>query len=138
MHTNMNDKMIDELINKALHEEQNIPEGLSQRLEMQIDAWATAEKKQARLVSRRHTLYLLAGIAASILLCLGIFQPALLPIHPKHVLTDTYTNPQEAAAAAQKALLFMSQNLNKGIDQAQEAREEINKVNSILNKHLND
>lgn len=29
MHTNMNDKNIDELINKALQEEQALPEGLS-------------------------------------------------------------------------------------------------------------
>ena len=39
MHTNMNDKNIDELINKALQEEQALPEGLSRRLEEQIDAW---------------------------------------------------------------------------------------------------
>jgi len=53
-------------------------------------------------------------------------------------LADTYTNPQEAAIAAQKALAFMSSNLNKGIDQINDAQQEINKVNRILNKHLND
>ena len=34
---NMDDKKIDELINKALQEEQALPEGLSRRLEKQID-----------------------------------------------------------------------------------------------------
>ena len=34
----MNDKQIDELINKVLREDQTLPEGLSERLEQQIDA----------------------------------------------------------------------------------------------------
>ena len=36
---NMDDKKIDELINKALQEEQALPEGLSRRLEKQIDTY---------------------------------------------------------------------------------------------------
>ena len=44
----------------------------------------------------------------------------------------------DAAAAAEKALLLLSQNLNKGISQVDNAGQEIDKVNNILNKHLND
>ena len=40
--------------------------------------------------------------------------------------------------AAQKALAFISVNLNKGIEQVNEAQQEMNKVNKILNKHLKD
>ena len=43
---NMDDKKIDELINKALQEEQALPEGLSRRLEKQIDTWASTEEIQ--------------------------------------------------------------------------------------------
>ena len=43
---NMDDKKIDELINKALQEEQALPEGLSRRLEKQIDTWASTEEKK--------------------------------------------------------------------------------------------
>lgn len=71
MHTNMNDKNIDELINKALQEEQALPEGLSRRLEEQINAWAATEEKKTRSLTRRRTLYWLSGVAASILLCIG-------------------------------------------------------------------
>lgn len=138
MHTNMNDRQIDELINKALREEQAIPEGLGKRLENKIDSWATEEEKKTRSLSRKRTLYWLSGIAAAVFLCIGIFQPDIPLSHSKHRLADTYSDPKEAAEAAQKALLFMSQNLNKGIDQAQEARQEISKVNDILNKHLNN
>ena len=124
MHTNMNDKNIDELINKALQEEQALPEGLSRRLEEQIDAWAATEEKKTRSLTRRRTLYWLSGVAASILLCIR--------------LADTYTNPKDAAVAAEKALLLLSHNLNKGISQVNDAGQEIDKVNNILNKHLND
>ena len=57
MHTNMNDKNIDELINKALQEEQALPEGFSRRLEEQIDAWAATEEKKTRSLTRRRSLY---------------------------------------------------------------------------------
>ena len=118
----MDDKKIDELINKALQEEQALPEGLSRRLEQQIDAWASAEE---------------SGAVAAILLCIAFFQydvSSHTPDRPR----DTYTNPEEAAVAAEKALLLLSQNLNKGISQVNDAEQEIDKVNNILNKHLND
>ena len=125
----MNDKQIDELINKVLREDQTLPEGLSERLEQQIDAWAAAEKKETiRSSFRRRSLFLRIGIR------IFLFTTP----NEEHQLADTYTNPQEAAMAAQKALAFMSVNLNKGIEQVNEAQQEMNKVNKILNKHLKD
>ena len=119
----MNDKKIDELINKALQEEQALPEGLSRRLEEQIDAWAATEEKKTRSLTRRQTLYWLSGIASSILLCIGLFQyEASYQAHDR--LSDTYTNPKDAAVAAEKALLLLSQNLNKGISQVDNAGQE--------------
>ena len=50
---NMDDKKIDELINKALQEEQALPEGLSRRLEKQIDTWASTEEKKTRSLTRK-------------------------------------------------------------------------------------
>lgn len=133
----MNDKQIDELINKVLREDQTLPEGLSERLEQQIDAWAATEKKETiRSSFRRRSLYWLSGAAAVALLCVGIFQ--FVAPEKEHQLADTYTNPQEAAIAAQEALAFLSINLNKGIEQVNEAQQEMNKVNEILNIHLKD
>ena len=72
----MNDKQIDELINKVLREDQTLPEGLSERLEQQIDAWAAAEKKETiRSSFRRRSLYWLSGAAAVALLCI-VYQSA--------------------------------------------------------------
>ena len=71
----MNDKQIDELIDKVLQEDQILPEGLSERLEQQIDAWATTEKKETMRSSfRRRSLYWFSGAAAVALLCVGIFH----------------------------------------------------------------
>ena len=134
---NMDDKKIDELINKALQEEQALPEGLSRRLEKQIDTWASTEEKKTRSLTRRRTLYWLSGVAASIMLRISFLQyKSSYQAHDR--LSDTYTNPKDAAAAAEKALLLLSQNLNKGISQVDNAGQEIDKVNNILNKHLND
>ena len=130
---NMDDKKIDELINKALQEEQALPEGLSRRLEKQIDTWASTEEKKTRSLTRRRTLYWLSGVAATISF---LQYKSSYQAHDR--LSDTYTNPKDAAAAAEKALLLLSQNLNKGISQVDNAGQEIDKVNNILNKHLND
>ena len=100
---------------------------------------AAAEKKEPiRSSFRRRSLYWISGTAAAILLlCIGIAGLKDLETS-KQQLADTYTNPQEAAIAAGKAMAFMSSNLNKGIDQMNDAQQEINNVNRILNKHLND
>ena len=61
----MDDKKIDELINKALQEDLALPEGLSERLERQIDF--LAQEEVSPRVSRRRSFYWISGIAAAIL-----------------------------------------------------------------------
>jgi len=87
---------------------------------------------------KRRSVHLSADVPFTgvALLCIGIFQ--FIAPEKEHQLADTYTNPQEAAIAAQEALAFLSVNLNKGIEQVNEAQQEMNKVNEILNIHLKD
>ena len=61
----MDDKRIDELINKALQEDLALPEGLSERLERRIDF--LAQEEVSPRVSRRRSFYWISGIAAAIL-----------------------------------------------------------------------
>ena len=61
----MDDKKIDELINKALQEDLALPEGLSERLERQIDF--LAQEEISPRVSRRRSFYWISGIAAAFL-----------------------------------------------------------------------
>lgn len=139
----MDDKKIEELINRALNEELALPEGLSERLEKRIDSLANesdrtkpAWKAGQRLSSRRYTLYWLSGIAAA-LLCAVLFIFTETN-RPTSRLADTYNDPKEAAIAAQNALAFMSSSLNKGLNQVNEAGQEMDKINKIVNKHLNE
>lgn len=122
-------KNLDELLEQALAAEQELPEGLSARLERQIDAWEAAEKRPKRLAGRRW-IYWAGGIAASALLAIGIFR------------YNAYVEEQEISArelaeaqvAAQDALQMFFQNLNKGVTQMDNVAQNINKVNEVLNK----
>lgn len=139
----MDDKKIQELINKALNEDIALPAGLSERLEEHIDLLAnpknqmTPEKKvEQRLFSRKRSLLWLSGVAAT-LLCAILFTFTELN-RPDPKLVDTFDDPKEAAIAAENALALLSSNLNKGLSQVNEAGQEMNKINKIVNKHLND
>ena len=123
----MDDKKIDELINKALQEDLALPEGLSERLERQIDF--LAQEEISPRVSRRRSFYWILG---------ALFLIFTETNRPAPVMADTFTDPEEAAVVAQNALAFMSRNLNKGLGQVNEASQEITKINKIVNKHLND
>ena len=133
----MNDKQIDELINKALREDGELPEGLSGRLEQYIDNLAAKEQKQKSPLMRRQFIYLFGGVAAAILIGFVLFLQTD-NFYRKPTTADTFSDPQEAAIAANKALAFMSTQLNNGLDQVSDAEQEINKVNKIVNKQLNN
>lgn len=105
-----------------------IPDGLEERLSAFIDR-LPARKRATRIAPVwRWT----SGVAAALILAsaAGLYftrQPAA----PK-------LNDQEmyACAEAQRALILVSQKLNKGARQWQEAQHEIVKTNRIINKHL--
>jgi hypothetical protein len=52
------------------------------------------------------------------------------------MITDTYTDPREAAVAAEKILTMVSVNLNKGFLPLEKTRESIEKTNELLNENL--
>lgn len=128
----MNEKDLDKLMDDAIHIP--IPEGLGERLEQQIDELAALEKKR----SLRRFIVRAASAAAVVLLCVALFLKTDPLSHRSPQLADTYTDPKEAAAAAEQALAFMSTQLNKGMDQVADAGQEIEKVNQILKKHFKE
>ncbi|WP_085537318.1 hypothetical protein [Massilibacteroides vaginae] len=105
-----------------------LPDGLEARLEKSLDIHIAKSRK----ISLRRTLYKVSGIAAAILLCIGItfYQ------NPSGTTTDTYKDPQEAALVASEALAFLSSNLNIGMEQVSDAQKDIQEVNEILNNQL--
>ncbi|MDR1981058.1 MAG: hypothetical protein LBQ39_05475 [Tannerellaceae bacterium] len=129
----MNDNELKQLIDAAYYSASGIPipEGLGERLSAHIDDLAANEKRR----KRHRFLYRAVGsVAAAGLLCAGLFFSEGLPRQNR--MTDTFTDPAEAAIVAGNALAFMSTQLNKGLEQISDAKQEINKVNQILYKQL--
>lgn len=91
---------------------------LEEKLSKEIDQWNVVERASGRK-ARRMSLRVAGLVAASLLLLfsLGVFfnnrqaQPAAIAEQ-----TDTFNNPQDAQAAAGKALAKFSTALNKGLD----------------------
>ncbi|MDH6356314.1 hypothetical protein [Parabacteroides sp. PF5-9] len=131
----MNEKQIDELIDKVLKEEQSLPSGIDERLERYVDALIEKDSHNAKTISltRKRSLYWISGIAAAIILGVALFFQTETTV-PQPMTADTFTDPEEAAVAAHKALAFMSTQLNKGFDEVSEAGKEFEKVNDIINK----
>lgn len=129
----MNDKDFDKLIQEALRSEQELPEGLSERLEHNIDQLAADERTLKISIRKRRSIYWFGSIAASLIVGVAIFfQVESRYTEPK----DTFSDPREAAVAAQNALALLSTKLNKGLDQISAAGEEVHKVNAIVDKQF--
>jgi len=109
-----------------------VPAEVSQRLEesiMQLDA------PRKFLPFRKKWYYWISSAAAVVVLCIGLFFATRESSPPK--MADTFNNPEEAALVAQQTLVFMSAQLNKGLNKVTDAGQELDRVNQILNKHLN-
>ena len=132
----MNEQEIDQLIKQALQAEAELPKGLKERLEKQIDALAEAERPHIRLTPTRSFRWAISGIAAALIGTLFWVQLERKATPPTPA--DTFSDPKEAALVAEKALVMLSQNLNKGLAQAQASTEEMRQINQIINKHLKE
>jgi len=131
----MNDKEINKLIEEALRDDRELPQGLSNRLEHHIDQLAADEKVKGNFPTRKRSIYWFTGIAASLLLGVAIFfQVERSPI--TNTMADTFNDPKEAALVAQDALALLSTQFNKGLDQASEASKEVDRINTIVNKQF--
>ena len=132
----MNEQEIDQLIKQVLQAEAELPKGLEERLEKQIDALAEAEHPHIRLAHFRSFRWAIGGIAAAFIGALFWVQLEQEATPPTP--SDTFSDPKEAAFVAEKALVMLSQNLNKGLAQAQASTEEMRQINQIINKHLKE
>ena len=132
----MNEQEIDQLIKQALQTEAKLPKGLQERLEKQIDSLAEAEHPHIRLTPARSFRWIVSGIAAALIGALFWVQLERQATPPTPA--DTFSDPKEAALVAEKALVMLSLNLNKGLEQAQASTEEMRQINQNINKHLKE
>ncbi|MGM9760042.1 MAG: hypothetical protein ACI30I_08020 [Parabacteroides sp.] len=128
----MNEQEIDKLIQQAVDKEMELPEGLSDRLERYVDH-LPQETKQVKLPRKPSTrLVRWMRIAAAVVVSVIFYY---IPIGEKEPV-DTFSDPQEAALYAQQQLIWVSQTLNKGLQQMEAVQQDIQAVNQIVHKQL--
>ena len=121
-----------------------VPVNLESDLKALIDNISQKDEMVSEAVQKKNRILLWAvSIAASLALIVsaGLYFNRQ-PIGKGTVLAqvnykDTYSDPEIAYQEARKALMLVSGNLNKGIDQLSDMQENINKSNAILSKSLN-
>ena len=144
------EKMILQLLNKAELDEKwhqdrdlfralyespdcSMPKNFSQRLESKIDRHIKENGSVQSAPSIKTFFIRISSAAAIALLCISTFF--FLSRNPGH-LSDTYSDPAEAAVAAEQALMFVAAKLNAGLSSMDKVNESINKTNEIINKKL--
>ncbi|MDR2139946.1 MAG: hypothetical protein LBP50_10420 [Tannerella sp.] len=107
-----------------------MPEGLSGRLERAVEQLAATP---ARRTGWRW--YAAGSVAATVLLCIGLFFPTREPPAP---VADTFDDPREAAIVAGQALAFMSEELNRGLNRVADTDTEIGKIKQTVNRYFKE
>jgi hypothetical protein len=129
---------MDELNFEAL-EKIPIPEGLEQRLSNKIDEWEQEEKKK-KAVTRRLPLPRVlryTAAAACVALVFGVGYHILSQEKYTNLAEqDTYQDPVVAQQEAERALLLLAANLNKGMGQLEKAKALSDKAENTLNERL--
>jgi len=111
------------------------PKDFSIRLEKNLDDHIR-KSANPKSGSKIRTFYLtLLSAAAVALLCVGLFFANEIK-SKRDFVADTYTNPEEAAIAAEKALLFVSSKLNEGLAPLGKIKESVQKTNEIINENF--
>ena len=115
----------------------SIPAGISERLELAIDKHMeeTALPSRSKVSITRKFYITIISTAAAAILCIGLFFYFDRRIN-RDFIADTYTNPEEAAIAAEQALLFISAKLNQGLAPLEKVKNNVDKTNEILNENL--
>ena len=120
---------------QALHSKQiEVPTDVSEQLEKTIMQFDAPRKIQPH---KRTLHYWISGAAAIALLCIGLYFFTAQESRQTTLLADTFSTPEEAALVVGQTLSFVSAKLNKGLSQATVAGQEFEKLNQVLNKHLN-
>ena len=109
----------------------NVPAGLEDKLSRMIDEKAEEEQRFFHRNKAKRNWRWIGGIAATILVLVGAgygitnMGEDMRPPTPQ----DTFSDPEAAYKALQATLIEVSANLNKGIEQIEETRIDVTKVN---------
>ena len=113
----------------------SLPEGISESLESTLDAYIKESLSVKPPFAIKKLMIGIVSATAVVLLCISLFFFTNRELKPYH-LTDTYTDPVEAAKATEQVLQFVSYKLNKGLSSMDKVNESITKTNKILSNNL--
>lgn len=124
----------------------DVPPTLEVKLENLIDGLANEQKKIETKPKSRKLVIWIGSVAASvaILLSVGLYfkenqhETVILVQKENQIKDNKVTTSEEASIEeAQKALVLLAQNFNKGVNQINRVSENIEKTNKILDKTFN-
>lgn len=116
----------------------DVPAGLEDKLSRMIDEKVEEEQRFFHRNRFKRNWRWIGGIAATILLLLGIgygvtgIGEDMRPPTPQ----DTFSDPEAAYKVLQATLMEVSTNLNKGIEQVEETRFDLTKVNQEIKQEI--
>lgn len=98
----------------------DVPEGLESRLSAAIDGWEEAEKKRrragtrVRIISMRRIASVAASVAVVLAIGFGVNHYGGSMEQPE--MADTFTDPNDAYMATEKALTIFANAINRSMD----------------------
>jgi hypothetical protein len=131
-------RQTDKDIFNALYDTADIPlpEGMTERLETAIDKHiAETSEQKGKKISFNRLYVAISSAAAVVLLCVALFFATEKQSQTNYI-ADTFSDPKEAALAAEQALLFVSNKLNQGLSPLEKVTESVDKTNKLLNETI--
>lgn len=115
-----------------------VPSGLEDKLSLLIDEKAEEEQRFFRPNKAKRNWRWIGGIAATVLLLIGIgygvdkLEDDVCPPTPQ----DTFSDPEEAYRMLQATLLEISTNLNSGLNEVKETQSDMKKIHQEIRNEI--
>lgn len=113
-----------------------VPVGLADRLSRMIDEKAKEEQHFFHPNKTKRNWRWVGGAAATVLLLFGMGYSIASWEGHSSTPQDTFSNPEDAYKALEATLMEVSTNLNQGIQQVEEIRIEVRKVNQEIKNEI--
>ncbi|UVP39690.1 sigma-70 family RNA polymerase sigma factor [Bacteroides fragilis] len=114
------------------------PDNLEDKLNLLIDEMAEKEQHFFRPNNSKNSWHWIGGVAATILLLIGIgygidnLSKNVCPPTPQ----DTFSDPEEAYRMLQATLLEISANLNYGLNEVKESQIDMRKIHQEVRNEI--
>lgn len=116
-----------------------VPPSLEKDLCALIDTLEREESRVAKMPDAAPSIpqFRWRSFAASIILLIGLASWGLLTYSEQpRVMTETYTDPEEAYKETERILSFVSEKLNRGIGGIERTDEELSRTRNVIRKQI--